>query len=387
MLEKLKYLNDKKILSIYKQLNHFRNKNDIDQLVSLYKICKRDEMVYKLITNYNLLCYRNKNEQIKLINCYIIINEKIKNMLDDIDVTTVESCDFCINKIINEVYNIITNADILEERRTDDIIDLLDAYLNANKLEVNDNDEVNVVNNFSYNMIMNNNILFNFTNDEQIKFITKYSNSLSVDLFSKIPEILESEVIFKERSFCEIEKLLDKYEEIKDQNIFNIIIHPLMLENRTNKQQLELINLYQELNGSEFVRLFTDIDILERREHFEQLELIHYFISNPRNDVYELIISEGLLKTRKHKEQITLIDKYLELEPFEEIFNMLLDEELCRLIPYQFQLNLINNYIAHNAKIAELENMKKLLKMSQDQLKDKNAKIKILELEITKCKK
>lgn len=385
MLEKLKYFNDKEILSIINNRNvkRFRNKVEIKELVNIYKLSKRDEMVLKLIKNCNFLFLKSIDDHINLIEEYIKVSETFKNKIEQVDFTDVESSYNCLNKFKSNLFNIITNNELLCERTCNEMIALLNAYLKENKILVDDVGNVNIVKNFSYDIITND-LLLSADIEEQLKMIEKYSNPSDDKVFNKISQILKNEKLFLTRSYEEIDKLLEKYKETYDENIFEMIINEVLLENRTYSEQMELIFKYKKLNGNEFARLFTDEDILEYRSHYQQLELIYYYLNNNRSDIYELIISESLLKNRTYNEQIVLMDKYLSI-PSESIFNILLDENVSKVVPYKFQLNIINNCVLYDKKNQELENLKQLIVLLKKEIEEKD--LKINELEKTKYKK
>lgn len=406
MLEEIKYINDKEISSILND-NHVvqhRTKEERKKLVEFYK-ANRSELVYKLITNFNLLYKRNNEEHIGLIKKAIFIFEEIRNSINEkIQITedfvgvedftqfykfniykNEENYSKYIQKRITELFEIVSNFDILDQRTYEEQLMLIEKYKNVYDIKI-EQTNLSPVQDFTYDIIVNKNILKNFDNKEQIEFIDFYSKESNIK--NKMNEILNNKILFEKRKFSEINSMIWLLLENKgDEKIYKLITDENILLNRTFEEQIELIyNYLEKFKNENCFELFIDKDILEARNYKEQLQLIKIYLYLKTSDIYELIISKSLLKNRNYFEQIDLILKYSKIAPNEMIFNMLLDTNLCKVMTFQDQSNLINECILYNEKKEELENMKILLNKFQDQIKDKNAEIEILKLEITKCK-
>ena len=381
MLERIKYLNDKKIISILND-NHVvqhRTKQEIKNLIDLYKKSNKNEDVYKLIINFDLLYDRDNVQQMNLIQKYLLEIETITNSVKNIEDNKKKN-EF-IDKKKQEIFTLVTNREILKTRKFKEQVELIDKFtIKEAKVELEQD--------FQFDIIVNKNILNNLTQKEQLQFLKKYSKPLNNNLFNKINDLLNNEIIFKTRTYIEIDEMLDLYSKLNDEKIYKLITDKSILLNRTYKEQLSLIKTYELLQNENYFNLFVDRDILETRTHNEQINLIKFYVDRKSYDILELVISKSLLRNRTYKEQMTLMCRYLGAVNKEPIFNMLLDENIGKILSYQEQLSMIDDYFrAYDKEIAELDNMKKMLKMLQEQINDKNAKIEILEKEAIKYKK
>lgn len=381
MLERIKYLNDKKIISILND-NHVvqhRTKQEIKNLIDLYKKSNKNEDVYKLIINFDLLYDRDNVQQMNLIQKYLLQIETITNSVKNIEDNKKKN-EF-IDKKKQEIFTLVTNREILKTRKFKEQVELIDKFtIKEAKVELEQD--------FQFDIIVNKNILNNLTQKEQLQFLKKYSKPLNNNLFNKINDLLNNEIIFKTRTYIEIDEMLDLYSKLNDEKIYKLITDKSILLNRTYKEQLSLIKTYELLQNENYFNLFVDRDILETRTHNEQINLIKFYVDRKSYDILELVISKSLLRNRTYKEQMTLMCRYLGAVNKEPIFNMLLDENIGKILSYQEQLSMIDDYFrAYDKEIAELDNMKKMLKMLQEQINDKNAKIEILEKEAIKYKK
>lgn len=254
MLEKIKYRNDEKISFILTDINvvKLRTKAEIRKLIDLYKKSGRNDMVYELIMNSDLLNNRNNEEQIALINGFTIATGKIEFKTKEILRGRVkiymglEEYNKYIDKKTKQVFRIITESNILKYRTFEEQLELIAEYLNADDLVLYEA-VLSHLENFTYDIIMSKNILNNFNNQEQLNFIHNYSKLEDSKLSSKLNELLQNKNLFIKRTSFQIDTMLSLYLSSKDENIYKIIVNDEILLNKTYKEQLELMDEYQDL--------------------------------------------------------------------------------------------------------------------------------------------
>lgn len=396
MLEHIKYINDKEIMSILND-NHViqhRTKEERKKLVELYKT-NRSELVYQLIINFDLLHNRNNEEQIILI-------KKVMSAIQVINIRTTDKLKHRVNLYMGlddfkqyisrrnkELIQIVTKSNILKSRTLEEQLELITNYLNVDDINLY-GAEVCQRKDFTYDIIINDSILKHFSNKEQLKFIELYSKAYHHNIDNKMDEILSNKVLFEKRSFSEINGMLWLLlENDTDEKLYRLVTDENILLNRTCLEQVEIIAKYwEELQDENYFGLFIDKDILENRNYKEQMQLIQLYSEQKTSDVYELIISESLLKNRRFEEQRELIYKYLQTDLKEIVFDMLIDENVSKVLSYQEQLALINSYFKPvNEDTQILNEYKEIIIDLRNTIVLKDLQIEELEKEITKCKK
>lgn len=396
MLERIKYLNDKEIMSIFND-NHViqhRTKEEIKQLVELYKKYNKDEIIYKLITNFSLLYYRSNEEHLMLIKKFVstlqaINNETTEKLRNRVDLYMgLDKFKQYMDRRYNELIQIITDGNILELRTFDEQMDLIEKYKNIDDINLC-GAEVKQSKDFTYDIIVNKNILKNFNNEEQMEFIEIYSKEHPYNI-DNMNEILNNKDLFEKRSFSEINGMLWLLSENNtDEKLYRLITDRNILLNRTCHEQTEIIAKYwEELQDESYFGLFIDKDILGNRNYKEQMQLIQLYTEQKTSDVYELIISENLLKNRSFEEQRDLIYKYLQTDLKEIVFDMLIDEKVSKALSYQEQLDVINSYFKPVNEDAQILNKYKEIVIDlRNTIVLKSLQIEELEQEVTKWKK
>lgn len=256
MLERLKYINDSKITSILKDSNviKFRTKDEIKKLIEIYVKSNRNEVVYKLITNIDLLSNRINDEQIALITKFV----------HSVDIITYDTREILRNRVKlymgedkynkyienkkNEIFKIITKTSILKLKTLEEQTELIDWYVKTKDLSLH-NARLYYLENFSYDIITNENILNNLNHLEHISFLNHYSFLPNNELSKKMKELLDNTNLFKNRTFMEIHTMLSLCHNEDFEDIYPLIIDDTLL-NKSYEEQIKLINELNNLESS-----------------------------------------------------------------------------------------------------------------------------------------
>lgn len=158
-----------------------RKDNHIRLLINKYIEQGKDDNIYFIIKNHDILKYRTFDEQMGLIEKYIETGKDEK------------------------IYDIINRFDILKNRTYEEQLELIDKYIELKE------------DNYVYYLIIDGNILANRTNNQQLGLIDKY---IELGKDNNVYNAIRKQDILENKTY---EEQLDILVDIKKNSASNII--------------------------------------------------------------------------------------------------------------------------------------------------------------------